>query len=331
MEFTRVKEGLGNFVNLYLLKRLIFAFFTIWVIATIIFLMTTVLPGGAAEMMLGQAATPEKVAALEAELGLDQPLHVRYVDWLGGILTGDWGESFRYKTSVLNVIWPRLIRTFQLAIIGTLITVGVSIPVGVLAAARHGSKTDTFISSISYVFVGVPSFVSGTMLILLLAGGYMDIFPTGGYTPFSEDVISWFMHLLLPSVTLAILVLAHLMRQTRAGMLEALNSEYVRTARLKGLAENTVLFKHALRNGLLPVITIIALNFGWMMGSLVVVEEVFNYPGLGQLIVTAIANRDVPLIQMAIFIPTASYVFANLGADILYAYLDSRISFGGGS
>jgi peptide/nickel transport system permease protein len=139
------------------------------------------------------------------------------------------------------------------------------------------------------------------------------------------------MHLLLPSVTLAILVLAHLMRQTRAGMLEALNSEYVRTARLKGLAENTVLFKHALRNGLLPVITIIALNFGWMMGSLVVVEEVFNYPGLGQLIVTAIANRDVPLIQMAIFIPTASYVFANLGADILYAYLDSRISFGGGN
>jgi len=328
MNTTGFEERLGEFVNLYLLKRILYSLFTLWVIATIIFLMTTALPGSAADMMLGQAATEERVAALEAELGLDKPLYVRYVDWLAGVVTGDWGQSFRYRAPVFEVIWPRLLKTFQLAVVGTIITVGVSVPVGVIAAARHGSTTDRTISGLSYIAVSIPEFVSGTLLILVLAGAFA-FFPNGGYEPLSAGIIEWLRHLILPSLTLAVLVLAHLMRQTRASTIEALNSEYVRTARTKGLSERTVLFKHALRNGLLPAITVIALNFGWMMGSLVVVEEVFNYPGLGELIVRAIQNRDVPLIQMSILIPTASYVFANLGADMVYAYLDSRITFGG--
>jgi peptide/nickel transport system permease protein len=326
-----VKAQLGEFINLYLAKRILYSLFTLWMIATLVFMMTTVLPGSAAHMILGQSATEERVAVVEEELGLNEPIHVRYMDWLSGVVTGDWGQSFMYKTSVLGVIWPRLLRTAQLAVFATLFVIAVSIPVGVIAAAKHEEALDNALSGVSYIAVSIPEFVSGTLLLLLLAGPPLNLFPTGGYTAPGENIANWLSHLVLPSLTLAFLLLAHVMRQTRAAVIDALQSEYVRAARVKGLPEWIVLFKHALRNGLLPTITVIALNFGWMMGSLVVVEEVFNYPGLGQLIVQAIHNRDVPLIQMAILIPTGSYVFANLGADILYAYLDSRIEFGKGS
>jgi peptide/nickel transport system permease protein len=295
---------------------------------TLLFAFTHLLPGSAATMILGQSATEENIQELEQDLGLDRPLHIQYLDWFSGVLTGDWGTSLVADKPVTEMVWPRLIRSLQLAIVSTAIVVLTGIPLGVLAAANRNSWLDVLISDISYLGVSLPEFVSGTLLVLFLAGPPLEIFPTGGYVPFRESILDWLSHLLLPALTLTLILFAHVMRQTRSAMIEALNSEYVRTARLKGLSESTVLFKHALRNGLLPTITVIAINFGWMMGSLVVVEEVFTFPGLGRLIINAIQSRDLPLIQIGILIPTASYIFANLLSDLLYSYLDPTIEFG---
>lgn len=321
---------LPGFVNLYLLKRVVYSIVILWAVATIIFGMTNVIPGSAANILLGQTATEERVEMMEEELGLDEPIHERYVDWLHGVVTGDWGTSFFFKQPVTTIIWPKLIHTAQLALVSITLLVLLGIPLGVIAAWKRGSAIDTSISSLSYIGVSMPEFVTGTLLILLFAVGEgpLKFFPSGGYEPLSAGIIPFLEHIALPAITLTILILAHIMRQTRSSTIEELHSEYVRTARVKGLRERTVLFKHALRNGLLPAITVIALNFGWMMGSVVVVEEVFTYPGLGRLIVQSIHNQDLPLMQMAIMIPAATYVFANLIADLMYSYLDSRIEFG---
>jgi len=321
---------LPGFVNLYLLKRVVYSIIILWAVATIVFGMTNVIPGSAANLLLGQTATEERVELMEKELGLNEPIHERYVDWLHGVVTGDWGTSFFFKQPVATLIWPKLVHTFQLAIISITMLIFLGIPLGVIAAWKRGSLLDTSISSLSYIGVSMPEFVTGTLLIIVFAvgSGPLAVFPSGGYEPLSAGIIPFLKHLALPSITLTILILAHIMRQTRSSTIEELHSEYVRTARVKGLRERTVLFKHALRNGLLPAITVIALNFGWMMGSVVVVEEVFTYPGLGRLIVQSIHNQDLPLMQMAILIPAATYVFANLIADLMYSYLDSRIEFG---
>lgn len=323
------KLELPEFLDLYFLKRVVYSILILWAVATIIFVMTNVIPGSAAHTLLGQTATEERVAQMEAELGLDEPVHERYVDWLTGVVTGDWGNSFFFKEPVTTVIWPKLIHTFQLAMISISLLIVLGIPLGVITAWKRGGWLDTTVSSLSYIGISMPEFVTGTLLILLFATGPLKMFPTGGYEPLRAGVVPWLTHLALPAITLTVLILAHIMRQTRSSTIEELHSEYVRTARLKGLGEWKVLFKHVLRNGLLPAITVIAMNFGWMMGSLVVVEEVFTYPGLGRLIVQSIHNQDLPLMQMAILIPASTYVVANLVADLMYSYLDARIEFGG--
>jgi peptide/nickel transport system permease protein len=315
-------------LNAYLLKRVAYSLALLWAVMTLMFAFTHLLPGSAATMILGQSATDAAIEQLERELGLHRPLYVQYLDWFGSVLTGDFGNSLVADKPVAEMVWPRLVRSLQLAVVSTALVVVTGIPFGVVAAANRNSFLDSLISSASYLGVSIPEFVSGTLLLLLLAGPPLELFPTGGYTPLREDPVGWFRHLLLPALTLTLILFAHVMRQTRSAMIEALNSEYVRTARLKGLGESTVLFKHALRNGLLPTITVIAINFGWLMGSLVVVEEVFTYPGLGRLIINAIQSRDLPLIQIGILIPTTSYIFANLLSDLLYSYLDPSVEFG---
>ncbi|WP_241434394.1 ABC transporter permease [Natronorubrum tibetense] len=175
--------------------------------------------------------------------------------------------------------------------------------------------------------MSVPEFVTGALLILLLAGPSFGILPHSGYVPLSEGIIPWLQHLILPSITLAIVAIAHVMRQTRSGMIDALQSEYVRTARLKGMNEKQVITKHALRNGLMATVTILALSFGWLLGSIVVVEEVFAYPGMGRLVIESIQSRDLPVIQITVLIIATTYTLANLGADIVYTYLDPRIEY----
>jgi peptide/nickel transport system permease protein len=312
----------------YLAKRLMFIVLTLFAISFIVFGVTQLLPGNAAVMILGQFATEAKIQALEQQLGLNLPWYIQYINWLTGILTGNWGDSYVLNQPIAGIIELRLIHSAQLALVALLGVTSIGIPLGVIAAVKRNSPIDTLVSGASYVGISVPEFVSGSLLILLLGGPVFGILPSGGYVPLRNGILPWMEHMALPSITLTILLVAHVMRQTRSGMIETIQSEYVRTARLKGMSERTVIFKHALRNGLLPTITVLALDLGYLMGSIVVVEEVFAYPGLGRLIVFAIQNRDLPTLQIGVLIVAATYAFANLGADLVYTYLDPRIDYG---
>lgn len=317
-------------VHLYLVKRIIYVIFTIWLVATLVFVATVLLPGSAPQMILGRAADPDAVATLEAELGLDQPMHIQYFEWLTGLLTGDAGQSLSLNAPVIDVVKPRLLVSLSLALVALSATILIAIPLGVVSAVKHNTWFDRTISSVSYFGVSLPEFVTGTVLIALFAGPVFDVFPSTGYVPIREGIFTWLNHMALPIITLIIIMVAHIYRQTRSELIGVLRSEYVRTARLKGLDEKIVLLKHALRNGLLPTITIIALNFGWLMGGLVVVEEIFVIDGIGRLVIYAINNRDIPLLQFLVIIIAVSYTFANLAADLLYSHFDPRIDYGGG-
>ena len=314
----------------YLAKRVLIAVLSLWVVATAVFAMTHLLPGSAANIILGTTATDESVQQVRQQLGLNRPLWVQYVDFVGGVFVADFGTSFVSDQPVIDMVVPRLNRTLQLALVATLISVVTAIPLGVVAASRRNGWVDSVISTTSYVGVSIPSFVSATLLLLFLTTPPLSLFPTGGYVAPTEDIVGWAYHIILPAISLNVIIFAYVMRQTRSSMIETLESDYIRTARLKGVGEYNVLFKHALRNGLLPAITVVAINFGWMMGSVVIVETIFNYPGMGKLIIRGITNRDLPLIQAGILVPTAAFITANLLADIVYTYLDPRISLGEG-
>ena len=314
--------------TLYLAKRVVIAFLSLFIVSSLVFGMTMALPGSAAEIILGTQQTEESVQQVREEMGLNRPLHVRYLDFVVGTFTLDWGQSLVSDQPVVDLIAPRLARTLQLALFAMLLSIVIAIPLGVIAAADRDTIVDTLITSVSYVGVSIPSFVSASLLLLFLTTPPLDLFPTGGFVPFSEGFVPWLRHLILPAVSLNVIIFAYVLRQTRSSMIETLESDYIRTARLKGLTERSVLAKHALRNGLLPTVTVLAINFGWMMGSVVIVEEIFSYPGMGRLIVQAISERDLPVIQAGILVPTAAFIFANLLADIVYTYLDPRIQLG---
>jgi len=295
-----------------------------------VFSLTMILPGSAAVMELGQYATDEQVEALEQEMGLDKPAHVQYVDWMGGIMQGNFGESTTYNEPAQDVVAPRLVRSLQLAGLSFLFISIFGIGLGILTAVNRDNSIDKLTSIISYFGISFPEFVTGIILLYIFSGPMFGIFPIGGYEPLSNGFLSWLEHMVLPTLTLSIVMIAHVMRQTRSEMIDVLQSEYIRTARLKGLKEFDVLVKHALRNGLLPTITILGLKIGFLIGGVVVVEEVFTYPGIGSLVVTAIENRDIPLIQISVLIIAVGYTFANFAADLAYAYADPRIEYGGG-
>ena len=260
-------------------------------------------------------------------MGLDRPLAVQYVAWVASVVTGDWGVSLAMKQPVATVVALRLKNSAALAATALLVVVIVAIPLGTLAALRRGRLLDVGIVTATYVGISIPEFVTGMALLLILAGPSVGWFPTGGYVELSAGIVAWARHLVLPAATLTIVLLAHVVRQTRSGLTDVLGSPYVRTARLKGASEARVVMRHALRNGLLPAITVLALDLGYLMGGIVVVEEVFAYPGMGRLILYAVQNRDVPLLQMCVLILASVYTVANFAADLLYAWLDPRIRY----
>ncbi|GGJ16953.1 ABC transporter [Halobellus salinus] len=315
--------------HLYLLKRLSYLVLTMFLVSAIVFASTIILPGNAAVLILGRSADENSVAALEKKLGLDQPWYEQYFDWVGGLFTGDAGTSLVRQEPVIDIVVPRLFTSLQLAVFTLLVVMVIGISAGVLSALKRDTIVDRIISGVAYVGVSLPEFVTGTLLILLLAGPVFNVFPASGFVPLSEGIVPYLSHMILPVATLTLLITAYVLRQTRTEIIEVLQSDYVRTARLKGVSRRRVLYKHVLRNGLLPTITVLALNFGWMMGSLVVVEEIFAISGLGRLVVFAIQNRDLPLLQFVVLVIAGAYAFANLGADLLYGYLDPRISYGG--
>lgn len=311
----------------YLIKRIGYTVVTLFFVSLVIFAVTQILPGNAADVILGRYATPDRVAVVEEQLGLDNPLHLQYIDWLLSILSGDWGTSFIYNQPIGEIILPRLIRSLQLALVSLTMMTLLGIPLGVIAASRSGTLTGTLVTSGAYLGVSVPAFVVAILLLLFFAGPYLIILPSGGYEPMSSGIWTWFQYLILPSLALTIGGTTHILRQTRTEMIETLQADYTRSARIKGVPEFWAVTKHALRNGLLPAITVIGLQFGWLMGGLVVIEEIFTYPGIGQLVIIAIENRDIPLLQILILIIATSYMVANLVADIVYTRLDPRIEY----
>lgn len=312
----------------YLLKRSSYTLIVLFLVSCITFFTTQLLPGNAAHLILGEYASPEKIRALEKQMGLDRPVYIQYGTWLTDVLTGEWGRSLIMKQPITTLIELRLKNSAFLAVTAFLCVVLLGIPLEVWAAIKRGSKLDLLLTGGSYLGISLPEFVTGTLLILLFAGPPLRLLPSGGYRAFTDDPVLWLRHLILPTVTLTILLLAHVVRQTRSGMIEVLQSDYIRTAYLKGLPKRTVIVKHALKNGLLPTITVLAMDLGYLMGSIVIVEEVFAYPGMGRLIVLAIQNRDIPLLQMAVLLIAFIYAGANFAADLIYTYLDPRIRYG---
>jgi peptide/nickel transport system permease protein len=299
---------MGGAVLQFIIRRLGFMALTLFIVSVVIFAVTEVLPGDAAQSILGTQATEESLAALRERLNLDQPPHIRYVDWLAGAFQGDFGTSLRMNVPVFPLIMERLGNSLALAGLALLISVPLAITLGTLAG------------------VSMPEFVVGVLLILLFSSTW-SILPSSSLmepeqNPFSNPAI-----LVLPSVTLLAVTLAHTTRMTRASMISVMQTDYVRTAILKGMPWRRVVVRHALPNALLPTITIVAINIGWMIGGLIVVETVFSYPGLGQLIINAISNRDVPLMQGVALLVTFIYAFANLIADVLYTVLNPRIRY----
>ena len=311
----------------YVARRTLSIALVLVLISLIVFVAIHVLPGSAATLILGEYATPESLRALERDMGLDRPFALQYAAWMGGVVTGDWGYSLAMKQPVTAIVGLRLRNSALLAGFALVAVALIAVPLGTLAALRRGRWLDLAILTGSYIGISVPEFVTGMVLILVFAGPSLHLFPTGDYAPLAAGLRTWLSHLVLPALTLTLVLLAHVLRQTRSGLVEVLQSAYVRTARLKGATERRVVVRHALRNGLLPAVTVIALDLGYLMGGIVVVEEVFAYPGMGRLILYAIQNRDVPLLQVSILIVAATYAFANFAADLAYAWLDPRIRY----
>ncbi len=311
----------------YLVKRLLWILVTLLVVSVVVFGITQILPGNAAVMILGQYATPEALKALEQQLGLDQPSYVQYLHWLGHLLTGDWGTSMQMSRPVLPVVLQALGNSLFLAIPTLLLVVVLSIPLGILAAVYRGSVFDMAITMLSYLGVSLPEFVTATLLLAFLARPQLGIFPSGGFVPPTQNLVESLRSVALPIVAMAIILMAHISRQTRSEMVDVLHSDYVRAAILKGLPMRTVLIKHALRNALLPTITVLALDVRYLLGGIVIVEEVFAFPGIGRLTVFAVQNRDLPLIQACVLVLAAVCALASLAADILYAYVNPRIEY----
>ena len=300
----------------HLLRRLLLTLPTLWLVLTMVFLLIHIVPGDPVEQMLGEGAAPGQAAQLRHTLGLDQPLLVQYGRYLGQILRGDLGQSFKFQAPVLHVIFERYPATLQLAFLALLVCVAIAIPAGVLAAHRRGSPADHAIGVFSLLGLAVPNFALGPLLIVLFSIklGWLPVSGRGGP-----------LNYILPAATLGAALAAILTRMVRSAMLEELSSDYVRTARAKGLSTVAVLVRHALRNALIPIITILGLQFGTLLAGAIVTETIFSWPGIGRLTVQAISSRDYPLLQGCILVIALSYVLVNLLTDVLYALIDPRV------
>ncbi len=313
-------------IGSFILRRLVLILLTLFIVSIVIFSVTEILPGDVATMIAGQEATQEQRQRLREELGLDRPAVVRYGEWIGGIARGDLGRSLRFDRPVSELIGPRLRNSAALAVLAFAVGVPTAIVLGVIAALRRDSAVDHTIATFTLFSISFPEFVIGSFLILVFAS-QLSILPATSVMDAQASLTENIEFLILPAATLTVGMLAHTSRMMRASLIEVMDTNYVRTATLKGLPRFVVVARHALRNALLPTVTIIAFNLGYMLGAIVVVETVFSYPGLGRLIVTAVQNNDVPLLQVTVLIVAATYTFANLLADILYAVLNPQVRY----
>ena len=302
----------------YILRRLLFSLFVLWGALTIVFIAVRVVPGDPAQLMAGPQASTQDVAALRHQLGLDRPLPVQYVKFLGQVGHLDFGQSLRLNQSALHAVAGRMGATLLLAFSAMCVAGLLSFPLGIVAALRPRSVIDGLVSVFSLLGQSVPSFWLGLMFILVFARRFRWL-PSSG--------IGGWQHLLLPTLTLALPLVGVLTRLVRTGLLEVLNEDYIRTAQAKGLVPRVVIVRHALRNMFIPVITVVGLQLGQLLGGAVIVETVFGWPGAGQLLVAAIGNRDYPVVQAGVLFITGGFILINLLVDLSYGYLDPRIRY----
>jgi len=296
--------------------RVLYTLPALWLILTMVFLLIHVVPGDPVLQMLGQDARVEDITELRHTLGLDQPLGVQYVKYLEGLARGDWGRSMRFSAPVRPIVLERFPATLELSLAALMICIVIAIPAGVFSARRRGSRADRATSFFTLLGLSVPNFALGPVLILIFSVeiGWLPVSGRGAWS-----------QLILPSVTLGAALAAILTRMVRGSMIEELSSDYVRTARAKGIPESAVLFRHAFPNALIPVITVVGLQFGSLLAGTIVTETIFSWPGIGRLAVQAISARDYPLLQGCILLIALSYVAVNLLTDLVYALVDPRV------
>lgn len=310
----------------YIARRLLLMIPVIVMVALLTFLLIRLIPGDPAGQMLGLDATMQEIEEVRQEMGLDQPLYKQFLIWAGNVIKGDLGHSIFLNQPVSTAIVEHLECTISLALLALTYSVLVAVPIGVIAAVKQNAWQDKLVMSFALFGVSAPSFWLGLMAIFIFAV-YLGWFPSQGYEMLADGFRQWLWFIILPALSLGIQTAALIARMTRSSMLEVLRQDYIRTARAKGLKENRVIFKHALKNGLIPVLTVVGMTLGQLLGGAVITETVFSLPGIGQLVITAIKNRDYPMVQGVIMFIAVIYVCANLLVDILYGWFDPRIKY----
>ena len=318
----------------YIVRRFVIGFFLLWAVSVVAFGLTRVIPGDAIDALLAQDVTGNQLVVMTEELqaqferlyGLNKPLHTQYVDWLNRMLHGDMGISQRTSYPIAKEIVRRIGPTLELTFAAMGIALLTAIPIGVLTAVRKDTAFDFFGTVFSLIGVSIPNFLLGTVLVLAFAL-WLPFQIQSGYFPFTENPLEHFKRLILPAITLGMSSAAILVRLTRSSLLEVLDQDYMRTARAKGLGERVAIWRHGLRNALIPVLTVAGLQFGNLLGGSVIVETVFSWPGLGIYLIDAVGNRDYPIIQILVLFLTTIFIVVNLFVDVIYAVVDPRIRY----
>lgn len=313
----------------YITRRVLFMLPVALLVSFITFMLIHLVPGDPARVLLGEEATPQTVAALREQLGLNQPLWTQFALWLANAVHGDLGQSIQLQMPVTQAILSRLPVTLELGAASLLYSIVLAVPLGVLAATRPNSKLDLLVNAGSLLGTAIPSFVLGLALSIIFAGIFR-LFPPSGYVPFTEDPSGNLHDLILPMIALGTGAVAGNLRQIRANMLEVLNQDYIRTAWAKGLRAGRVYYVHALRNAMLPMLTLIGLQAGAILGGAFIIETIFLWPGIGELTVQSILAKDYPIVQGTVLLSALAYMGINLLVDVSYGILDPRISYGKG-
>ena len=308
----------------YLIIRAVGVIPTLIGISILVFGITYLIPGDPALIMAGSEATPEVVANLRQQWGLDQPVYIRYLSWLGNMVRGNLGDSYFSRQTVTQLVGNALPVTLELAILSLLVAVLIAIPTGIVSAVKAGSWFDLGAAALAFIGLSIPSFWLGIMLIYVFAV-YLQQLPAGGFTPLSAGLWPNLQSMILPSIALGTFASTQLMRYLRASLLDVLHADYIRTSRAKGLRERSVLLRHAVRNALIPFTTVLGVQMGYLLGGTVIAESVFALPGIGRLVLTAVLNRDYQVATGIIFLIATAFVLINLVVDMIYPILDPRV------
>jgi peptide/nickel transport system permease protein len=311
----------------FILKRIGLGLITLWLLSVLVFFMANVLPGNVARRVLGPFASQQAVDQLNHQLGTDKPLITQYLNQMKGYLQGDMGTSVSTRQPISDVLWPALGHSAKLALLAFIIVVPLSIFGGVVAALHEGSKRDRIITVGGLSATAVPDFVWAVVLLIVFSLG-LGIFPSTAAWPDGSGILTQIHYLLLPSICLVFVLFGYIARMARAGTIESLDADYTRTAVIKGLPQRTVLRRHVLRNSLLPTIAVVATQVGYLMGGLVVIELIFNYQGIGQMIFRAATQKDFPALEAAVLVVGVVFLLSTLVADILYSVLNPRVRLG---